>query len=173
MKHGPALAPLLAALFLTLSACDEGAETPLAPELDPALTTVGANAAQQCDPGTFKRTAEQVLEDHRAALAAGNLDAVSCNYASDAVVIGDGGIDTGHDQIRSSLRFFLAIFDGTQPQVVQQVVVATTGREEVVRLLFTIDTPCIVVPDGIDTYVIKRGQIHSQTSHGFPIFQCF
>lgn len=131
-------------------------------------------AAAACPPDTHLRTPEEVLADHRAALAAGDLDAVDCNYSADATVISDGGIDFGHEQIKSSLRFFLEIFDGTQPMVIQEISIsALNARTHVVRLLFTVDTPCIVVPDGVDTYVIRNGQIYAQTSHGFPIFQCF
>jgi hypothetical protein len=125
-----------------------------------------------CDPATYERTPEEVLADHRAALAIGDLDAIDCNYSIDATLIGDNGIDVGHDQIRATWEFFLVLYGGTQPMVVQQVVVPLDHETSLVRLLFTIDTPCVVVPDGIDTYVIRRGQIHAQTSHAFPVFLC-
>ncbi|HVS66128.1 MAG TPA: hypothetical protein VMT85_21800 [Thermoanaerobaculia bacterium] len=131
-------------------------------------------ATDPCPPHTRLRTPEEVLADHRAALAAGDLDAVDCNYAADATVISDGGIDIGREAIKSSLAFFLRIFDGVQPMVVQEISIsALNSQTHVVRLLFTIDTPCVIVPDGIDTYVIRNGQIHAQTSHAFPVFQCF
>lgn len=126
-----------------------------------------------CDPETYERTPEEVLADHRAALATGDLDAVHCNYSTDAKVIADGGIDEGHDEIRASQAFFLQVYGGTQPVVIQQIVVQALDTEtSLVRLLFTIDTPCVIVPDGVDTYVIRRGQIHAQTSHAFPVFTC-
>lgn len=126
-----------------------------------------------CDPATYDRTPQQVLADHRAALAVGDLDAIDCNYSADATLIGDGGIDVGPDQIRSTYDFFLQSYGGTQPVVVQEIVVQILDAEtSMVRLLYTIDTPCVAVPDGIDTYVIRNGQIHGQTSHGFPVFLC-
>lgn len=139
-----------------------------------ALAVSPARAAPDCPNELTKRTPQEVLADHRNALATGDMDAAVCNYAEDAIVISDGGIDLGRDQIRSSLEFFQAVFGGTQPEVVQEVVVEALGNHtHMVRLLFTIDTPCIIVPDGVDTYMIHKGQIHSQTSHGFPVFQCF
>lgn len=127
-----------------------------------------------CDPGTYERTAPQVLADHRAALAVGNLDAIDCNYSPDATLIADGGIDVGHDQIRASTDFFLQIYGGTQPVVVQEIAVQVLDAEtSMVRVLFTIDTPCVIVPDGVDTYLVRKGQIHAQTSHAFPVFLCF
>lgn len=121
-----------------------------------------------------QRTPDEVLSDLAAAIADGDFQAAVSNYASDAVIISDGGIDVGHEQIRSSLEFLDAVYDGTQPEVVQQVVVETPiPRTYMVRQLFTIDTECIIVPDGIATYVIRKGLIQSQTNHGFPVFQCF
>jgi hypothetical protein len=35
-----------------------------------------------------------------------------------------------------------------------------------------LDTPCVIVTDGVDTYIVRRGQIHAQTSHAFPVFTC-
>lgn len=149
----------------------------------PVLLFLGASQALAQAPGSFEpscgwstyfRTPEEVLADHRAALAAGDYDAVYCNYSPDAVVISDGGIDRGHDEIRASVEFFGQLFGGTQPAVVQEIVVKGGAPwTHVVRLLFTIDTPCVTVPDGVDTYVIRFGQIHAQTSHAFPVFQCF
>lgn len=53
-----------------------------------------------------------------------------------------------------------------------EVLHQATSPTHMTRLLFTIDTPCVTVPDGIDTYIIRSGQIHAQTSHGFPVFHC-
>lgn len=184
-----------AAMVLLLHGCDGPRASPVEPggpalgqaPFEPSLPPLPAFCAED----TYERTPDQVLEDHRAALAAGNLDAVRCNYAVDAVVISDGGIDVGQDEIRSSLAFFLQIFGGTQPQVVQQITVQVPDQGQqfppapvlapvldppppthMVRLLFTFDTPCLSIPDGLDTYIIRSGQIHAQTSHAVPVFRC-
>lgn len=135
-------------------------------------STLQARSAP-CPPETYTRTPEEVLADHREALATGDLDAVECNYAEDATVISDGGIDFGHEQIKSSLAFFLTIFSGVQPVVVQEISIsALNPKTHLVRLLFTVDTQCLFVPDGVDTYLIRNGQIHAQTSHALPVFDC-
>lgn len=96
----------------------------------------------------------------------------------------------GHAAIRNSVEFFFQVFGGPLPQVVQQITVEVPSEQQpqfppakvlhqppppppMTRLLFTIDTPCVTVPDGIDTYIIRSGQIHAQTSHAFPVFHCF
>ena len=117
------------------------------------------------------RTAEQVLSDHRAALAAGDVDRdVQCNYARDAVVISDAGVDRGRDAIRQSLQRIAAFFGDARPVVNSQTVVPLDETTAIARVLFSIKTPAVEVMDGIDTYVIKDGQIHCQTAHGRPVF---
>lgn len=125
-----------------------------------------------CGDDALDRTPQEVLDDHFDALAAGNLDGVFCNYGADAQLIGDGGVDVGPQQIRSTWEFFLQMFGGAQPNRIQQIVVPIDHDTHFVRLLFTVDTPCVTVPDGVDTYVIRRGQIHVQTTHAFPVFHC-
>lgn len=125
-----------------------------------------------CGPAALERTPEEVLNDHFDGLAAGDLDRVYCNYHPDAQLIGDGGIDQGQDAIRSTWDFFLQVYGGAQPNRIQQLVVPLDHETHLVRLLFTVDTPCVAVPDGVDTYVIRRGQIHAQTHHAFPVFLC-
>lgn len=194
MKSSQAVTGLMTAtLVLALSGCDnQSSPVEAVATARPAMAMAPGDSSQPPLPGfcaadTYERTPEQVLDDHRNAMAIGDLDSVFCNYAVDAVVISDGGIDEGQDQIRSSLEFLLNLFGGTLPVVVQQIVVEVPENERrfppaavlhdsnpihMVRLLFTIDTPCVIVPDGIDTYVIRAGQIHAQTSHAFPVFQC-
>lgn len=167
----PAL-PLLVAAALSAAACDDAA-SPAALAGGAGLDRAASAVPSHCPNDLHQRTPEQVLEDHRAALAAGDLDAVACNYASDAVVISDGGIDVGHDEIRASLEFFLVFFGGVQPVVTQQITTEMPrNKDHMVRLLFTFDAPCVSIPDGVDTYIIRDGQIQAQTSHAVPVFSC-
>lgn len=190
MKRLRAVPAVLAAtVILSLSACDDR-PSPAEP-VEPALANMPGGPPLPelpafCAADTYERTPEQVLDDHRAALAIGDFDAVYCNYAEGAVVIADGGIDVGQDAIRASLEFVFQVFGGVLPQVVQQIVVEVPDHQQfpsaanldrsvrthMVRLLFTLDTPCVIIPDGIDTYVIRSGQIHAQTAHGLPVFPC-
>jgi hypothetical protein len=143
-----------------------------------AVALVGAGVARAgdglCPPQHRSRTPEQVLEDHRAMLAAGDVDRdVQCNYARDAVVVSDQGVDVGRDAIRLSLLGLVQFFGGAVPAIHSEVVVTVMNdRTHMAKVLFSVVTPCIAVPDGIDTYVIKNGQIHAQSAHGFPVFTC-
>ena len=149
-----------------------------------SITALGAGAAaahrpghghnNPCPQGYKDRTPEQVLADHRAWLAVGDVDRdVRCNYAEDAVVISDQGIDSGREAIRLGLQGLVNFFGGAVPIVQSEIVVSILNNNtHMVKLLFSVETPCIDIPDGVDTYVIKRGQIHGQTAHGFPVFKC-
>lgn len=146
-----------------------------------ALVTVallGAEVARAhddlCPRNHRSRTPEQVLEDHRAWLAAGDVERdVQCNYARDAVVVSDMSVDQGRDAIRLSLLGLVQFFGGAVPAVHSEIIVTVMNdRTYLAKVLFSVETPCISVPDGIDTYVIKNGQIQGQTAHGFPVFTC-
>jgi hypothetical protein len=104
-----------AAAVVLMASCGD-APAPMSPDgAEPAtdgLQPAAAAMPSHCPSNLHQRSPEQVLDDHRAALAAGDFDAAICNYATDAIVIGDGGIDTGHEQIRSSLEFFNRVFEG-------------------------------------------------------------
>lgn len=119
------------------------------------------------------RSAEEVLEAHRAALAAGDYASARCNYAEDAVVVNDGGTTTGRDNIIAELQALGGLFGGIIPIVNQEVIVSILNdRAEMARVLFSITTTCVDIPDGVDTYIIKNGKIQAQTAHGFPVFKC-
>jgi hypothetical protein len=136
-------------------------------------TAALANPQQSCPQGLQQRTPEQVLDDQRMWLAAGQFDLAGCNYASDAVVISDGGVTTGRAAIVQQLTVLGQIFGGQVPMVNEEVVVSIlNGNTYMARILFSIDTPCVDIPDGTDTYIIRNGRIQAQTAHGFPVFQC-
>ena len=117
------------------------------------------------------RTAEQVLSDHRAALAEGDIDRdVQCNYAADAVVISDAGVDRGREAIRKRLLEIAALFRDAVPALTAQTIVPLDEATSMARVLFSVATPGIEVADGVDTYIIKNGQIHWQSAHGRPVF---
>lgn len=168
----------LLAAVLSWTGCEGSTPGELAAPPDPGAPPEGISAvkvADGCPSDLDKRTPEEVLADLRAAVAAGDMDAAMCNYDLDAVRISDGGVDVTHDEIRAALEFELALFGGTLPVVVQEIVVpapAASSKTHLVRVLFTIDTSCVSVPDGVETYVIEKGLIQGQTWHGFPVFHC-
>lgn len=119
------------------------------------------------------RSAAEVLESHRAALAAGDWTAVGCNYAEDAVVISDGGVIQGRAATVAALQQLSGAFGGTLPMVNEEVIVSILNdRAEMARVLFSVTTPCVDINDGADTYIVKNGRIQAQTAHGFPVFKC-
>ena len=130
-----------------------------------------ADAAQDCPKRLQLRTPDQVLADHRAALAAGDLDLAMCNFAEDAVVIHDGGIDRGHEAIRASLELLQTIFGGAVPTVTEEIIepILNGPHTHMVRLRFELTLPFGSIPDGLDTYIITRGRIVAQTAHGLFI----
>ncbi len=142
-----------------------------------ALAMCGAPAAWAGDPSCSNslrdRTAFEVLESHRAALAARDWPAVACNYAPDAVVVHDAGTTLGRDAIVHDLQVISELFDGIVPQVNEEVIVPILrGKAEMARVLWSVSTQCIDIFDGADTYLVVEGKIQSQTAHGFPTFRC-
>lgn len=124
-----------------------------------------ANFGLECSPLLMFRSPEQVLADRNASMQAQDWDAVACDYAKNAFVISDNGVDEGREVIKASLQGLSAFFGGTLPTITSQVAVRNT-----IRVTFEIDIGWLSIPDGVDTYIIERGQIQSQTAHGLPVF---
>ena len=80
----------------------------------------------------------------------------------------------GHEGAITEFQALAAFFEGSTPTVYSQIVVtiAPGDNRSMVRTLSFIDTVCVDVPDGTDTYVIKGGKIVSLTTHGFFVFCC-
>lgn len=132
-----------------------------------------ARGGDACPPGNGDRTPDKVLEDHRGALLAGDVERDAlCNYDPDAVVISDQGVDSGREAIRLALRRLVAAFGGAVPTVKSEVILPVAGGGHLVRVLFSMETPCVELPDGVDTYLIRGGRILAQTAHASPTFKC-
>jgi hypothetical protein len=64
-------------------------------------------------------------------------------------------------------------FGGSFVQISQQIPTSILGgNRSMVRILYTVDTGCGDIPDGVDTFVIKGGVIAALTTHGFILFSC-
>ena len=135
---------------------------------------VVTHATLECDPLLKQRTPEAVLADLRAALAAEDWDTVRCSFKTDAILISDNGVSVGVDAIVAEFQALSVFFGGSFVQVYQEIVVTIPRGDNrfMARVLYTVDTACADVPDGIDTYIIGRGQIVSLTTHGFIQFSC-
>ncbi len=131
-----------------------------------ALVLFGAAAADaRCAPQLRRRTPDQVIADHQAAFTAADWAAVACNYHPKAYVIDDQGVLVGPEEIVSSLQSLHALLGGAAP-----VVVESLPFRDVVRVLYTLDAGWFEIRDGVHTYVVRRGKIRQQTSHGLIEF---
>jgi hypothetical protein len=128
------------------------------------LVIVGLGAASaevKCPKDLKKRHADQVVTDLRAALAAEDWELVGCHYAPEAFIIDDQGVLTGVDEIVANLMVIEDLFGGNPPVIHEQL-----PFNNVVRVLYTRDAGWFVIPDGTDSYVIRKGRIEIQTRHG-------
>jgi hypothetical protein len=83
-----------------------------------------------------------------------------CDYAEDAVVLLPGQTFVGREAIQAGLSNFAALLGGVVPQIT-----SLTATNDVVLITFTaLGSPC-TIPDGSDTYIVKKGRIAAQTVH--------
>lgn len=123
-------------------------------------------SAPGCADALLERNPDQVLDDLRAALAAEDWDAVACNYHPSAHLIDDQGVLIGPQEIVQSLMSLNEFAGGVQPVVVDE----SAFREGLVRVLFTLDAGWWHIQDGTQTFVVRRGRIVQQTTHGLIVF---
>jgi hypothetical protein len=126
--------------------------------------TVPRRAAAANRPGCSKdlkhRTAEQAIREHLALLQAGNLEQAMCDYDENALVILPTQLVTGLDKIQAGLSGVGSLLGGAVPQI--QTLIAT---DDAVMITFTaFGTPC-TLPDGSDTYIVRKGLIVEQSVH--------
>jgi ketosteroid isomerase-like protein len=101
-------------------------------------------------------TTREVFDRHMSHQLDRDLDTILTDYAPDAIVVGPGGIGSGHDHIRASYEQVLPLIgslDVTSLQVQAEVVYVnfrahSDGRDDLV---------------GTDTFVIRDGLIQIHT----------
>jgi len=115
-----------------------------------------------CPPQLNRRSTEQVLEAHLAAVRSGNAVLIACDYAAKAVFVLQGGVAAvGREQIEATFAGFLS-----QAGPINSVqVLSQTVYQDTVLLTYTIDSQHIVVPGGVDTFIIENGRITLQTAY--------
>ena len=124
--------------------------TPAPPPVDPT-----------CPAGTNLRTPAQVMQDHRAAIAALDWDAFGCNYDLAAWAIFDLQICFGRTDITNFQMSRIAAFGGANETLVDETIVNNVARD-----LYTLAGGGLSIADGVSTYVIENGQIQRVTTHG-------
>ncbi len=133
-------------------------------EAEDPLEAAAARAG--CPAGRHHRTAQQVVDDFHATLAAGNLhQAVICNYAVDAKVLTPGGIASGQAAIEAGLAAYGMLFGTAIPTVL-----VNESTVDVVLIIYSLVTPFASIPDGSDTYVVRHGLIRTQAVHATIVF---
>jgi hypothetical protein len=125
--------------------------TPAPPPIDPT-----------CPAGTNLRTPVEVMQDHRAAIAAEDWEAFGCNYDLAAWAIFEQQLCFGRTDIKNFAMSRIAIFGGANETLVDEAIV-----DRVVRDLYTIAGGGLMIADGVSTYLIENGQIQRLTDHGF------
>jgi len=149
-------------LWITGSLLTAAATVGLAAGVITAAMPRPASAAHRrgCSKDLKHRTAEQAIREHLALLQAGNLEQAMCDYDEDAVVILPTQLVIGLDNIQAGLSGVGGLLGGAVPQI--QTLIAT---DDVVMITFTaFGTPC-TLPDGSDTYIVRKGLFVEQTVH--------
>jgi len=121
--------------------------------------------AAGCSAALLLREPHEVLADLRAALAAQDWDAVACQYHPSAFVIDDQGVLVGTNDIIASAKSLADLANGIEPMIQDEAVF-----EDTVRVLFSLDAGWWRIEDGTSTYVVRRGRIVQQTTHGLIEF---
>ena len=121
----------------------------------------GAAHDARCPMQLQHRSAEQVLEAHLAAVRSGNAALVACDYARDAVFLLPGSVAQGPEQIEA---VFAGLFESAGA-ILSVTATSMTTQGGAILLTYTVDSEHIVVPNGVDTFVIEKGRIVLQTAY--------
>lgn len=113
-----------------------------------------------CPRQLHRRSTEQVLEAHLAAVRSGNAALIACDYARKAIFLLQGSAaSVGREQIEAT---FAGVLSQAGPINSVEVTSSTVHRDTVL-LTYRIDSQHILVPNGVDTFVIENGRITLQT----------
>ena len=129
------------------------------------LGTAALAKDKGCPKPDKKATAVEVLDARMQAFFAGDIDRLMRFYAEDAVVVLPGSVVRGRDAIRQAFLAFGSAFGGVMPTIT-----SVTSADDVVLADPLLITPGPSIPDGADTFVIRDGEIGTQTVHGTLVF---
>ncbi|MAT91449.1 MAG: hypothetical protein CME59_02500 [Halioglobus sp.] len=118
-----------------------------------------------CPAQYAQRTNSQVLFELRDAIGRENWEDVACHYRPDAFVLDDQGILLGHADIIAAVQSLNDLFNGVNPQVIQEDIFRDTAR-----VLYSLDAGWVEIEDGVRSYVIEDGVIVAETAHGLITF---
>lgn len=110
-----------------------------------------------CPPGYLDRTTFEVVSDHIVAYANRDWSMFDCNFHPSAFEINDQGVHQGVAAIVAAAEAELDFY-GDAPGIDDIATFKGVGRTR-----FSLDNGFLVIEDGTDTFVVKRGQIRQQT----------
>jgi SnoaL-like protein len=128
---------------------------------DQLATAATKGYSALCPMQLQQRSPEQVLEAHLAAFRSGNVALIVCDYAKDAIVMLPGTVVQGLDEIESLFAGFLQ----AAGPILGVTVTSLTSRDNAFLMTYSIDSAHIVVPNGVDTFVIEKGRIVLQSGY--------
>jgi predicted SnoaL-like aldol condensation-catalyzing enzyme len=123
------------------------------------LSTPAAAADADCPRQLHRRSPEQVVEAHLAAFRSANAALLACDYANDALVMLPGMVVRGREAIESTFAGFLQ----AAGPVASVTVSSTTADGGTVLVTYAVESEHIVVPNGVDTFIVVNGKIVVQT----------
>ena len=112
-----------------------------------------------CPRQLHRRSTEQVLEAHFAALRSGNAALIACDYAKRAVFMMPGTVIQGREAIQATYAGLLK----SAGVLNSLTLTSLTTERDTVLLTYALDSEHIVVSAGVDTFVIEKGRIVLQT----------
>ena len=110
---------------------------------------------------TLEISAATVLEHHLSAFVNNDVNEIMRDYNEDAEVWTENGILKGRDAIRSFFigAFGLFPFGKTEFELKKQIVEGNTAF-----ILWRAESPSLMVPMGVDTFIFKDDKIILQTA---------
>lgn len=109
---------------------------------------------------TEESTTDEVLDHHLDAFGECDLDAVMDDYASDAVMIADGDVVEGADEIAA---LFDTLFDEFDDPDVEFSLNERVVHDDYAYIKWEAETPETVYDFATDTFVVRDGEIVAQT----------
>jgi len=113
------------------------------------------SGSDSCPKQLQHRSPEQVLEAHLAAFRSGNAALMACDYAKDALLMLPGSVAQGPDQIEAAFAGFFQAAGSLN----SLTITSTTVQGGAILMTYKIDSEHILVPQGVDTFVIEKGRI--------------
>lgn len=141
----------------------EGDQAAISAELGSTTQEIAEQLAPPdplCAEGYRDRTTLDVINAYEAAFASEDWQALQCAYHPDAVVMDNQGVLLRHAEIISNAQSLAALYSHQRPTLNELAVFSDMARTR-----YSLDTGFIVIDDGTDTFIVKRGQIRRQTRH--------